>query len=112
MVIINAVRAYAFLAGVFRNQQRDSLCGNCKAFVNSVNTVRASMQQFGSDHASDLSDNLSRRYTETKSALEAIVLPENVSGQKKAGNCLMPPGVCFVKASLVILEKSQVQDMK
>ncbi len=108
MVPANAVRAFAFLAGVFRNQQQDPLCGKCKAFVNSVTAVRAAMQQFEAEHSRELAglpDDLSRRYAEARSFLESIVLPENAGGQKKAGNCLMPPGVCFVKASLAILEK-------
>ena len=113
MVPANSVRAFEFLAGVFRSQQQDPLCGKCKAFVNSVAAVRAALQQFEADHSPELAgfaDDLDRRYAEASSFLESIVLPENAPGQKKAGNCFMPPGVCFVKASVAILDKIKTAD--
>lgn len=98
---VSSVRAYAYLAGVLQNQQRDRFCGKCKAFVNSVTSVREHIARFENEHGRS---GLDHTFSEAKSSLESIVLPQDVPGQKKAGNCLLPQGACFVKSSLRILE--------
>lgn len=103
---VSSVRTYAFLSGVLQNQQSDRFCGKCKAFVNSVISVRERLARV--EHEQDSGDaiveGLRQALAETKAVLDHIVLPQEAPGQKKAGNCLLPPGVCFVKSSLRILE--------
>lgn len=107
MTASNRVRAYFFLAEVFKNREKDPLCRVCKAFVNSVNNSRESLAAFEVNHASAIK-NLPPDFREllitAKSLLSTMVLPENVPGQKKAGNCKLPQGICFVKDSLSILQ--------
>ncbi|MBI5211742.1 MAG: hypothetical protein HY957_00020 [Nitrospirae bacterium] len=43
--------------------------------------------------------------SEAKKILTGLKIIEDAVGQKKAGNCKMPEGVCFVKLSKSILEK-------
>lgn len=107
MTLVNRIRAYSFAAGVFENQQAD-LCGNCKAFVNSVTAARQNLLQLQNEQTDALRSLPAAFQTLAADAgkrLESLVLPENVPGQKKAGNCLLPQGVCFVKASLALIEK-------
>jgi hypothetical protein len=42
---------------------------------------------------------------EASARIRAIRPSEDVVGQKKAGNCKMPEGVCFVKSSKAILNQ-------
>jgi hypothetical protein len=42
---------------------------------------------------------------ETRTGLAAIPVPANPSGQKKAGNCKLPQGVCFIKESFALVRK-------
>jgi hypothetical protein len=42
---------------------------------------------------------------ETKGRLAGLANAANFAGQKKAGNCKLPEGVCFVKVSRSLLEK-------
>ncbi len=104
----NLVRAYSFLALVFEGQQRDPFCRICKARVNSAAAVREHIAKFESERGAEaggLPDELRLLAAEAKSRLAGLALPENAAGQKKAGNCKLPQGVCFVKSSLAILQK-------
>lgn len=98
----NEARAYSYLAGVFRNQQRDPLCGQCKAFVNSAAALRERLDGFHRDDsaARGLPDSLVRQLTEAITIFNSLNLPAGALGQKRAGNCLLPPGVCFIKTSV------------
>jgi len=42
---------------------------------------------------------------EVRRTLLVLNPPEDAVGQKKAGNCRMPEGVCFVKYSKALSEK-------
>jgi hypothetical protein len=67
------------------------------------------LTRFENDHAGQLpllSSDLQKLLSDAKISLQGFVLPENVPGQKKAGNCKLPPGTCLIKASLAILQQS------
>lgn len=103
----NTVRAYFFLAETFQNRRNDPFCRMCKAFVNSVNTARENLARFESEQSDALKflpPELQHLLVNAKNALSGMTLPENAPGQKKAGNCRLPQGVCFVKSSLAILQ--------
>ena len=109
MTLVNSIRACSFLARVFQNQQQDPFCGNCKAWVNSVNAVREKIERIEHEPSPDravLSLELEQLFRDARGILAELVLPPDAPGQKRAGKCLMPPGVCFVKSSLAILEKT------
>lgn len=111
----NTVRAFSYLAGVFGNQQRDPFCRQCKAFVNSVNTARDRLNLFRADQSDAihlLPGVFQALLTDAANALQVLPLPENVPGQKKAGNCKLAQGVCLVKASLAILEKTDSSNQR
>jgi hypothetical protein len=108
MELLNQVRAYHYLAGVLTNQQHDLFCHTCSACNNTLNNAREALKQFETEQAAELS-NLSPEakalLTETRSRLAGLVNAADPTGQKKSGNCKLPEGVCFVKASRAILEK-------
>lgn len=104
----NRIRFYHFIAGVLENQQKDPLCSICKAFANTARAMNEGIcvlerevEAGSSAHSADLRDMLAK----TRKRLAAIKASENSIGQKKAGNCRMPEGVCFVKASKGIQER-------
>ncbi len=108
MEIINQVRAYHYLAGVLTNQQRDLYCHACSAWNNTLNDVREAIQQFEAGHAAELhalSAEATALLNEARTRLQGLVNAANPAGQKKAGNCKLPQGVCFVKLSRALLEK-------
>ena len=108
MEIMNQARSYAYLFGVLKNQQADPSCRSCNSFVNTVTVARESLAKFETRHEGEikkLSEEFSRLFADAKSGIAAMKQPENPLGQKKAGNCKLPEGVCFTKTSLSILQK-------
>ena len=108
MELSNRIRYYRYISGVFANQQSDPMCGVCKAFTNSVRNIREDLAEFERQYDADmksLSLEMSGVLSEAKKILTGLKTIEDAVGQKKAGNCKMPEGVCFVKLSKSILEK-------
>jgi len=108
MEISNRIRYYHYISGVLANQQSDPLCGICKAFVNSVRIVGKDIEDFELNHAVEmksLSNEMAGMLSHAKKVLAGLKTIEDATGQKKAGNCKMPEGVCFVKTPKAIIEK-------
>lgn len=108
MEILNQVRGYSYMAGVLKNREGDPFCGSCNAFVNTLTTVREGLAKFEQEHAKDMDkvpSELSIFLSVASNGIKGMSNPANPVGQKKAGNCKLPEGVCFVKASLAILQK-------
>jgi hypothetical protein len=104
----NRVRAYHYLAGVLANQQKDVFCGRCSAWNNSLNNIRESFKEFETEQGAGVSGfpaEVSALLADARSRLALLANYPDPAGQKKAGNCKLPEGVCFVKASKALLEK-------
>ena len=89
-------------------QKADLFCGRCKAFANSVAAVRDAMETFERAHSGEiagLSEELRTALSEAKRTLAELNPPADAVGQKKAGNCKLPQGVCFVKSSKALMDK-------
>jgi hypothetical protein len=109
MEIMNLARGYAYLYGVLKNQQADPFCHSCNSFINTLTAVKENLEKFETQHGGEikkLPGEFSRLFADAKSGLAAMNQPENPQGQKKAGNCKLPEGVCFTKSSLAILQKT------
>jgi hypothetical protein len=108
MELLNQLRAYHYLVGVLTNQQRDLFCGQCSAWNNTLNNTREALKQLDDEHAAELrnlASGVAALLAETRSRLAGLANVAHPAGQKKAGNCKLPEGVCFVKASGSIMEK-------
>jgi hypothetical protein len=94
--------------GVLKNQQADPFCRSCNSFVNTLTAAREQLAKFESEHAGEvknLTSEFSILFAGAKAGIAALKQPENPSGQKKAGNCKLPEGVCFIKSSLALMHK-------
>lgn len=98
--------------GVLRNQQADPFCRSCNSFVNTLTAAIENLVKLKTlhhDEIRNLPGELSRLFADAKSGIATLIAtlkqPENPVGQKKAGNCKLPEGVCFTKSSLAILQK-------
>jgi hypothetical protein len=108
MEVMNQARGYAYLFGVLKNQQTDPFCRSCNPFVNTLTAVKENLVKFETRHAEEirsLPGDISHLFADAKNGIAALKQPENPSGQKKAGNCRLPEGVCFTKSSLAVLQK-------
>ncbi len=106
--LINRIRYFHYMARVLEGQQDDALCGMCKALVNTAMRVEEGLAELESGHAAEIKDlhgEFRHLLTEARSRVAVIKRPENARGQKKAGNCRMPEGVCFIKISKAVAEK-------
>ncbi len=104
----NRIRYYHFMAGVLSNQGEDHICRVCRAFENSTRSIRESLDEFERTADPDLnniSSDLKKLLDETRLRLAGIKTPVDAQGQKKAGRCRMPEGVCFVKTSKAIIDR-------
>ncbi len=107
MEVVNNVRGYHYLSGVLMNQMRDPCCCKCKALVNTTTAARQGLEDFEREQGAEiqrLPAELQRLLADAKTALAGIALIENAVGQKKAGNCKLPEGVCFVKSARALLQ--------
>ena len=108
MEMQNQLRGYSFLLGVLRNQQADPYCGACSAFANSLQKVREGLAAFEAANEEALrgpAPEFLRLLEAARAGLRELQPPAAPSGQKKAGKCRLPQGICFVKSSLALLEK-------
>jgi len=108
MEIVNLVRGYAYLSAVLENQQREPYCGSCNAFVKTLAATReniAALEREQGEVIKGLPERIVQRFDEAKTVLASLRSPENPLSQKKAGNCKMPEGICFIKSSLAIVLK-------
>jgi hypothetical protein len=96
------------MAGVHSQQQTDNLCANCKAFANNAERIKKDVLELESVHAEELrtlQTEYLRMLEESCEKIGKIKIRGDAVGQKKAGNCRMPEGVCFIKLSKTILDK-------
>jgi hypothetical protein len=108
MELMNQVRGYHFLLGVFRNQQKDPFCGVCSAFANTLKAARENFATFESAHSEALkaiTPEFGSMLAGTRAGLSTLQSPAAPTGQKKAGNCKLPQGMCFIKASFALVQQ-------
>jgi hypothetical protein len=108
MEIMSQARRYTYLFGVLKNQQADPFCRSCNSFINTLTAVKENLAKFETQHDGEIkkfSWELSRLFADARNGIAVMNQPENPVGQKKAGNCKLPEGVCFTKSSLAILQK-------
>ena len=108
MELMNQVRGYHFLLGVLRNQQKDPYCSVCSAFANTLKSARENFATFEAGHAealTALTPAFASMLAGTRSGLWALPCPADPSGQKKAGNCKLPQGVCLIKTSFALVQQ-------
>jgi len=106
MELMNQVRGYHFLLGVLRSQQTDPYCSVCSAFANTLNAVRENLAKLEVEHAEALkvlAPEFGMMFANAREGLIVLQSPADPSGQKKAGNCRLPKGVCFIKASFALV---------
>jgi len=106
--LINQIRFYHFISGVLHQQQSDPLCSNCKAFANTVKRMKENISELKSGHVEKmpaLPGEMLHILEEAQDKIGRIKTFEDAVGQKKAGNCRLPEGVCFIKLSKAILDK-------
>jgi hypothetical protein len=109
MAVMNQARGFAYLFGVLKNQQSDPYCRSCNSFVKTLAAARENLSAFEAQYAEEIRNlpaEFSRLFDDAQRVSAAVKRPENPVGQKKAGNCKLPEGVCFIKSSLSILQKA------
>ena len=107
MDLINHIRFYHFISAVVENQLADPLCKECKALANSIREVRKNLNRIKNEHHGTLetvTKEVHGLYEEAITRIGLLKTPGKTEGQKTAGNCKMPKGVCFVKSSKGILK--------
>ena len=107
-MLINRIRYYHYVPGVLANQQTDPLCRQCKAYANTVTALRDSLLGLEKENSMEFgsfSGEMKRLFEEARTRINAMHMPEDASGQKKAGNCKMPEGVCFIKSSKAMWDR-------
>jgi hypothetical protein len=108
MDMVTRLRYCHFIVGVLANQQHDPLCSICKAFTNSVRQIRQEVNAYMTVNTSELKalpEQVSIMLADAKMMLADLHPAEDAVGQKKAGNCKLPQGICFVKASKGLVDR-------
>ncbi|MBI5849097.1 MAG: hypothetical protein HZB31_14325 [Nitrospirae bacterium] len=107
MDVLTRLRYYRFIAGILANQQRDPLCSVCKAFTNSVQQLRHDINSMPTNTAefSALPPQVLLMLADINSTLANLHPVADAVGQKKAGNCMLPQGICFVKSSKALIDR-------
>lgn len=106
--LINEIRFFHFISGLLHQQQSDPLCRDCKAFVNTAGSIKeglAELQSLLAGKTDSVAPELYCLADEAGRRLEGLRIPQGAEGQKKAGRCRMPEGVCFIKYSKAIRDR-------
>jgi hypothetical protein len=106
--LIDQIRFYHFISGVLYHQQSDPLCSNCRAFANTAKRMKENISELESVHVEKmhtLPGEMLHIFEEAQHRIGRIKTFEDAVGQKKAGNCRLPEGVCFIKLSKAIMDK-------
>jgi hypothetical protein len=106
--IANEIRFYGFISGVLRQQQTDPICRECKAFGNTAVRMKEAMAQLEAGLAGQtgtVSPEILSLLAAARVRLDSIKIAEGAVGQKKAGRCKMPEGICLVKLSKALQER-------
>ena len=110
MDYISEIRYYHFMAGVLTHQQHDSFCRMCRAFTNSVRALNEGIAGLEGSRAFEigsLQKEMTQLLADAKRALAGLHPDPEAAGQKKAGNCRLPEGICFVKSSKALLRSME-----
>ncbi len=102
---IDQIRFYHYISKVLENQSKDPLCIRCKAYANSVRAVKEGLAELEKNNLSSLPPEIIKLLEHATPLINSIPIPENTEGQKKAGNCKLPKGVCFAKSSKALLKE-------
>ncbi len=108
MSLLNQARGYIYFHEILRQRQEDPFCRTCSAYNNTITAIRESLANFESQLAVDekiLPAEFSHLFSQARAGIASLKMPVNPTGQKKAGNCKLPEGVCFVKLSHMIFQK-------
>jgi len=103
--LIDQTRFYHFISGVLENQGNDPLCCKCKAYTNTVSAMKEGIDELKADDIASLPPEIIKRFKQAQDRIYSVKTTNNTEGQKKAGNCKMPKGVCFVKSSKALLKE-------
>lgn len=102
--LIDRIRFYNYISGVLNNQAKDPLCSKCTPFANTVRAMKEGLEELKSSDLTSLPPETGKLLEQAEEVINSIQQSENTEGQKKAGNCTMPKGVCFVKSSKALLK--------
>ena len=108
MELMNQVRGYHFLLGILRQQGADPFCRRCNAYKNTLVAVAEGLATFRLQEAGDLAQvppAFDRLFEDAAAGIAAIEPPGETAGQKKAGNCRLPEGHCFLKTSFAFVQR-------
>ncbi|MDH4232400.1 MAG: hypothetical protein OEW04_10285 [Nitrospirota bacterium] len=106
--LVNEIRYFHYISGVLEHQQADPVCSKCKAFANTLARMKEGIAELESVHVErihTLPGGLMGLLEAARNRLEGIKPPGDAVGQKKAGNCKMPEGVCFIKLSKAVRDR-------
>jgi hypothetical protein len=103
--LIDQIRFYHYISGVLENQANDPICSKCKAYTNTGIAIKEGLEELKGSKNKSIPHEVIRMLEHAETVINSIQTPENTEGQKKAGNCKMPKGVCFVKSSTALLKE-------
>lgn len=106
--VINKLRGFNYAAGILTNQQNDPLCSECAAFARTADAIVDGFLKFENANSSEkkkLAEEFSMIFMDVKDKISVIQMPDDPVRQKKAGNCMLPKGVCFTKEIMTFMGK-------
>ena len=104
---ITRLRGFHFAVGTIVNQGNDPLCSHCVAFARTAQAIIDGFVEFESAHASEkrkFPEEFLFLFEDVCDKLALIEHPSEPIRQKKAGNCKLPSGVCYCKATMELLQ--------
>jgi hypothetical protein len=106
--MMNELRAFYFMLAVMETRQNDPFCGSCAAYARAVGSLQENFIRFESGYApkkKDLPEEHLDMFKDVYDMISIMGQPEEPVRQKKAGNCKLPEGVCFIKAAMDLFKK-------
>lgn len=110
MEISNRIRGFHFLLGVFLYRRSDPFCAGCSGYASVLAATKEELERFERESKDSLptaGPDLLRFFTGTRDGIAALHPSDYPQKQKKAGNCRLPEGACFLKSSLALIRKTE-----
>ncbi len=108
MEITDQIRGFCLMSTMLENRVSDPYCSACNSFNAALTEAKDMIKKFESQNKADIGaliDDFPVIFMEAKKLIASIEPSNSAIGQKKAGNCTLPDGICYSKMSLSTVKK-------
>jgi hypothetical protein len=104
---INLLRGISYVFSILSYLQNEPVCRSCNSFLDVLDIAREKFIDIEKDvnKNKNVPQDIRRMLMIIYGVLADLKIFDDPVRQKKAGNCLLPSGVCFAKSAIAYYER-------